>query len=63
MYAVRDSKIFMADRFLDMGININAVAKVRKINLIYFALLHILNLNNYKRCSNSRVFNIISFKN
>ncbi|KAF8791198.1 Ankyrin-1 like protein [Argiope bruennichi] len=27
MYAIRDNKVFMADRFLDMGANINAVAK------------------------------------
>ncbi|XP_042907067.2 uncharacterized protein [Parasteatoda tepidariorum] len=27
MYAIKDSKIFMADRFLDMGVNVNAVAK------------------------------------
>ncbi|CAL1267049.1 unnamed protein product, partial [Larinioides sclopetarius] len=27
MYAIKDNKVFMADRFLDMGANINAVAK------------------------------------
>ncbi|KAG8199145.1 hypothetical protein JTE90_015980 [Oedothorax gibbosus] len=27
MFAIKDNKVFMADRFLDMGININAAAK------------------------------------
>ncbi|GIY84977.1 hypothetical protein CDAR_235641 [Caerostris darwini] len=32
MYAIKDNKVFMADRFLDMGANINAVAKWESIH-------------------------------